>query len=218
MVLAIGIMIVAGIFGGVVNLALNETSRRDWYWTILAGIGAALLIPLFLKTVSSQLLLNILKAAPEEPASPTLCDDCLVFFGFCLLAALSSRAFIQGLGQKILSNLEKGQETLKVRQNELEGRVNQTDQLAKETATKSDETALIAETAATGGVGLRTIRAQVDGRVVRTAIQKGSVPDDPWKGAFGGKSEANGRRLEATITPMASKEGWCSLTLRVFIC
>lgn len=205
------IMTAAGVLGGIVNLALNEPSRKDWYWSIIAGIGASLLIPLFLRTVSSELLSNVLKLP-----SGTLSEDHLVLFSFSLLAALSSRAFIQSLTDNVLKNLTQGQENLKVRQRELEGKVNDADQFAKEIAIKSDDVALIAETAARGGVGVEPARSMVRARSFEMEeIARGNVPDDPWKGAFGGKSEDNGRRLEATIAPMASRDGVCRVELRV---
>jgi hypothetical protein len=210
------IMIVAGILGGMVNLALNESSRQDWFWTIIVSTGAALLIPVFLRTISSQLLSGILVVPDpaDQAATAALYENRLVFFGFCLLAALSSRAFIQGLTEKVLSNLKKSQEGLQERQNELEGKVNQTDERAKELETKTAENSLIVETAAEA-IGLKSGRAPVHRAKQLTPIEKGNVPDDPWKGAFGGNNEANGRRLEATVTPMTTKKGWCSVTLRV---
>lgn len=197
-------MIAAGVLGGIVNLALNETSRDKWYWSIVAGIGAALLIPLFLRTVSSKLLSDLLKQTSESSS-----DDYFVLFGFCLLAALSSRAFIETLSKKVLNSLEEGQK-------KLEDKVKKADQFAKEIDQKSDDAALIAETVAKGGVGLKRARSKVRGRAFKIEeIKKGNDPEDPWKGAFGGKSEANGRRLEATITPMVSRDGFCRVTLRV---
>ena len=67
---------------------------------ILAGIGAALLMPLFLSMLSSSLLPDMLAADPKL-------DDFLVFGGFCLLAAISARTFIQTLSDKILREVKE---------------------------------------------------------------------------------------------------------------
>ncbi|HEX5050761.1 MAG TPA: pYEATS domain-containing protein [Planctomycetota bacterium] len=43
----------------------------------------------------------------------------------------------------------------------------------------------------------------------------GQVADDPWKGVFGGKAEANGRRLRASVQPVANEDGWFRLRIWV---
>lgn len=40
---------------------------------------------------------------------------------------------------------------------------------------------------------------QFQGLAEKTEIQPGKFPDDPWKGQFGGKAQANGRRLFAEV-------------------
>jgi len=54
----LAVMTAAGVLGGVVNVAVSSGDKadRNWILPILAGLGAAYLIPLFLQTVSSQLL------------------------------------------------------------------------------------------------------------------------------------------------------------------
>jgi hypothetical protein len=46
-------------------------------------------------------------------------------------------------------------------------------------------------------------------------IKPGPNADDPWKGAFGGKShdEAKGRELKAVVKPLASSEDYCAVRL-----
>ena len=45
-------------------------------------------------------------------------------------------------------------------------------------------------------------------------IAPGPVPDDPWKGVFGGRAEDNGRRLRASVRE-AGTEGWYTIRLVV---
>jgi formylglycine-generating enzyme required for sulfatase activity len=46
--------------------------------------------------------------------------------------------------------------------------------------------------------------------------QPGTVPDDPWKGVFGGKSESNFRKLTARVTEIPGADAsWFSLQLTV---
>lgn len=46
-------------------------------------------------------------------------------------------------------------------------------------------------------------------------IQPGKKNDDPWKGQFGGKSEANGRKLSAVVTAMRDDDEWFLVRLTV---
>jgi len=96
-IVVIGIMVAAGLAGATAGLALSaeRPTWSRWRLSAVAGIGAALLVPLFLRTVSSNLLPAILggRAAP---------DDLFVFAGFCLLAAIASRRFIEALSDRLL--------------------------------------------------------------------------------------------------------------------
>jgi hypothetical protein len=95
-------MIVAGGFGGFLNFLHNfdttEGDKKDGivkYKYILLGIGAAFLVPVFLKTISSGII-----ACKEN-------TDYLIFAGFCLIAAIFSKRFIATIGDKILEKVEK---------------------------------------------------------------------------------------------------------------
>jgi DNA-binding PadR family transcriptional regulator len=100
------IMIVAGVLGGVVNYGLSRPEKFDLsglLWSILIGMAAALLVPLFLNTISSTLLTGIL----EGTAKPS---DVYVYFGFCLLGAIASKSMIYTLTNKILKTAEEAKD------------------------------------------------------------------------------------------------------------
>lgn len=99
----IGLMVAAGILGGFVNFVLVRGQESNWLdllWSVILGLGAALLIPLFLNTISSSLLTGILDGTAKI-------SDPFVFFGFCLLGAIASKAMIQTLSQKVLRVAEE---------------------------------------------------------------------------------------------------------------
>lgn len=101
--IVIAIIIVAGVLGGFINYALGrsqETKLKEAWWCIVVGVGASCLMPLFLNTISSTLFSGIING------TSTLADI-YVFFGFCLLGAISSRAMIQTLTQQILKTAEE---------------------------------------------------------------------------------------------------------------
>lgn len=111
----LGIMTLAGFVGGTVNFALARTEHSgwsDWFWSVVVGIGASLLVPLFLNTISSTLLSGLLtKATPDA--------DIFVFAGFCLLGAIASKAMIQTLTQKWLKQTEVLRQEVKSLQEEV---------------------------------------------------------------------------------------------------
>ena len=122
------IMIGAGIMGGTVNFALTHTEQsvwKDWAWAVVAGTGASFLVPLFLNTISSNLMVNLLKS-DIEPSTP------FVFGGFCLLAAIASKAMIQTLTQKVLQEAQATRAEVSALQSEVAPIINK--------ETESDET------------------------------------------------------------------------------
>lgn len=91
------VMILAGIYGGIINYFLEiekeQVKFRLSIWqTIIIGMGASFLIPLFLAMISSDLI-NLKQLEFSK---------ILIFFGFCLIAAISSRRFILTISERIL--------------------------------------------------------------------------------------------------------------------
>jgi len=90
-------MIILGVFGGVINYFKKNLSQKDnkeLYKSLFIGIAASLLVPLFLRMISSDLL--------EDPN--TL--DYLVFAGLCLIASIFSTNFIDSIGKKLMDKVE----------------------------------------------------------------------------------------------------------------
>jgi len=93
--LVIVVMVLAGALGGLVNYLLQrkEEPESSNFWRSLAlGWAAAFLVPLFLNMIASSLMSDI----RTEPSKA------LVFLGFCLVAAISSTAFIKTLSERVL--------------------------------------------------------------------------------------------------------------------
>jgi hypothetical protein len=106
-------MLAAGILGGFVNFytasaqwdaapaATPPAQKPSLLQNVLTSVSAALLVPLFLNTISSTLLDKIIDTGLHSKAVPFL----LIFLGFCLLAALVAQRFIQTLSQRVLQAL-----------------------------------------------------------------------------------------------------------------
>lgn len=96
------VILFSGILGGVINffigLESKEGSKESWFYlvkSILLGVGASILVPLFLETISSNLL---------EPSISTIFPEknYFVVAGFCLLASIFSRRFIEDLYTRVV--------------------------------------------------------------------------------------------------------------------
>jgi len=112
------IMIVSGAFGGFLNWLHNfDTSKNEQKNKfvkskyILLGIGSSFLVPVFLKMIASDLINN--KDKFDN-------NSYLIFAGFCLIAAIFSRRFINTIGEKILEAAKKAEITAKENEQQIE--------------------------------------------------------------------------------------------------
>jgi len=90
-------MIILGVFGGVINYFrknLPQKDNKELYKSLFIGTAASILVPLFLRMISSDLL--------EEPNIL----DYLVFAGLCLIASIFSTNFIDSIGKKLMDKVE----------------------------------------------------------------------------------------------------------------
>ena len=93
-----GIMLAAGFLGGGLNYLLSRKDNAEGaaiWQSLLGGLVASFMVPLFLNMISSGLIEAI--KDKEDPSK------LFVFAGFCLVAAVSSKAFINTLSDRILS-------------------------------------------------------------------------------------------------------------------
>jgi DNA-binding MarR family transcriptional regulator len=91
----IAIILASGSLGGLVNYylaRLESPHQLNLKESLVIGIAASFLVPLFLQMISSDLL--------RRGASDHLV--LFVFAGFCLIAAISSKAFIRTLSEQVL--------------------------------------------------------------------------------------------------------------------
>ncbi len=110
--LVIPTMLTSGVIGGLINsyLADPETEKPlKWWQHIVVGIGAAFMVPVFLNMISSGLISEI----SGEVSDPKMLSKLLVLAGFCLLAAISSRAFIRSLTDRLLQEVSAARKEAK---------------------------------------------------------------------------------------------------------
>ena len=117
-IIIIIIIILAGAFGGWlnylhhfdINIEDSEEKKMKVKYVCL-GIGSAILVPAFLKMIASDLI------KPTEQYDNV---NYLIFSGFCLVAAIFSRRFINSIGEKILEAAQKAEITSNENKKEIE--------------------------------------------------------------------------------------------------
>ena len=155
------IMALAGAAGGVANWILNsgvesgssaETGEPGIASTIqlgimgyiLVGIVASFTVPLFLSLAQSELLADVVKAEAFA--------DRLVFAGFCIIAAFSSRAFMSSVSSALIKEVRKVDEKAseaKATAAEAKAAVGETEERVEEIADNVGSAATIGEAPAT---------------------------------------------------------------------
>lgn len=104
LMLIVIVLFVSGVVGGLINFFLvdpNVEKPLSWWQHALVGIGASFMVPLFLNMISSNLIDSIL----GNIGKPAELSKIFVLAGFCLVAAVSSRAFIRTISDKVLQEV-----------------------------------------------------------------------------------------------------------------
>lgn len=113
------VTLLAGSAGGCANYLLARNSKvvaegggadgLPWWGYCFVGVVAAFTVPLFLNLTQS----NLLRDWFDHPNTSGGLVNLAVFGGFCLVAAFSSRAFMQGMADRVLAQLRREVEVAK---------------------------------------------------------------------------------------------------------
>ncbi len=99
------IMLLSGLIGGLASYYLNKSEEKTLLNSLVLGVVASLIVPLFLNMISSNLLFEAQRQI----------DKIFIFAGFCILASVFSKNFLENMYNKILQqvgNIEKQVETI----------------------------------------------------------------------------------------------------------
>ena len=190
LLLVVAIMLGAGILGGFVNFCLtnpDDTPSPNIARSLVVGTAASLLVPLFLNMISSDLVSQIKDGDVTKS---------FILLGFCLVAAISSTAFIRTLSDKVLDQAKQATK----RAREAQAGVTQVDKKIELIEAHGNLPGSINSPATVAEVG---------------TLEDADWNTDPNKGEFGGAPAANDRVLEATITPAAGSD---SAACKVRLC
>lgn len=79
-----------------------DEAPLSWWKHLTIGVAASFMVPLFLNMISGDLIDKIRGVAGSAPDYSKL----FVLAGFCLVAAVSSRAFIRTLSERVLQQVK----------------------------------------------------------------------------------------------------------------
>lgn len=225
-IVALGAVIcLGGAFGGVVNVALRQPDQWPWRESrnsVLAGIGAALLVPVFLRITSSDILTNLLSSEKHF-----LSIEFLLFVSFCVLAGIVAKTFIQTVSDRVLADVQDAKNKSEIavtKATESGAKANEVRAEAAEAKSEAERAAQTAssaaeQAAAAVGMGLYGVGKREGAATSRAQIAdieaSAEFPDDPWRGQFGGSDTVPGRKLSATISPWNGNPEFCTIALRV---
>lgn len=98
------VMLASGVLGGLVNFFLSDPQDErhlTWWQHIFVGVTAAFMVPLLLNMISADLIDKIRGVNGQQGDYSKL----FVLAGFCLVAAVSSRAFIRTMSERVLQEV-----------------------------------------------------------------------------------------------------------------
>lgn len=105
----LGLMVVFGALGGVVSYYSNtNTTTQSMKQSIVLGLAASLLVPLFLNMIASDLISFSGDFVPEKY---------FVFGGICLSAAIASKSFINKVTDQIWKKYDDIEQRLNLIEN-----------------------------------------------------------------------------------------------------
>lgn len=219
--LIIGMMLAAGCLGGIVTSSLarkeEDIDAHPYVKNMAIGVGAAFLVPLFLKSVDSNILAGALSSISNG----------LVFFGYCVLAAISARHFITTLTDQIFKTVDRlKKETAETKaalaDTQDDVKKNKVETNAAKTAADDAKTVALAASDAARHQTVDLMSKPVTQRSPPTALQLSQQElddilkqDDPWKGRFGREAVAKERELEGSLTPIDGQPSLAAITLTV---
>lgn len=190
------ISIFSGVVGGIINWTITSTQNQAKIsiWKLITlGVGAALLVPLFLEFVSSEILNELTTCDCSKPSSESI-KNYLLFTGYCLIAGISSQAFINKLSQSVLSQ-------------NLQHLTEENKKLVKYTGKQKNENQ--------EKLSNYSVKTLLENNIISTAIGPIINPEDIHKGRFGGKSARNNRILEVEVIADPINLNWFKLKLNV---
>ena len=214
----IAFIVVSGIIGGWVNYYYNlkKDSESDdgntLLRSIIVGIGASIIVPIFLEITQSRILDGLQKHELK---------DSILFISFCVLAAISSTRFISSVSDSVFKSLQKEIKDVKEATGEAKAKADEAkakaDEVAIEALKVKESTKNLAKVAEQGLGAKKRIENTKQLTDAKSELENMSNDlDDPCKGKFGGSREDENFKITVDPIPDSTIKGWYNLTYKVF--
>jgi len=134
------IIIGMGLLGGLANFFSTRTDKDGWWHfgkCLVCGIAAAVVMPLFLQTIQSDLLQKLGQGQLNY----------FVFAGFCLIGAFASRTFLDSLAKQALTKANDAEAKSNAATEQVQQNTAKTEALANEVETVKAEVRPLADNA-----------------------------------------------------------------------
>lgn len=136
---------ICGAIGGIIGYldelgSTNKGGARHFLKYLLLGLAASFIVPLFLNTISSTLIKDVLNTG-----SPGSITSLLVVAGFCLIASISSRRFIDRITDKVLEQVSKAVEAADSAQKKADNAVMKAEEAEQKAENADDKIDLFSE-------------------------------------------------------------------------
>jgi outer membrane murein-binding lipoprotein Lpp len=199
----VAIVLVSGILGGLVNYYYNlkkapdENEVHTIGRSLIIGVGAAIIVPIFLEVTQSKVLQGVINNELNQV---------VLLVSFCVLAAISSTRFISSVSDSVISRLTK-----EVKDTKEEAKI------AKEEAKEAKQKADVTITAIEQRGGTKTLPGTTKRLLSATKSLSSIDTNDPIKGQFGGKPKDENENFELLLADFteSSVKGWYNLTFKV---
>ena len=149
----VSIMALAGLIGGYANFLLSSSDQQPlpmseegpntrklaWWGYLVIGVVASFVVPLFLSLAQSSLLIDVIKDDDQKSGKA------FVLIGFCLVAAISSRAFIQTVSSRVIALAEQASRTAAETKSEQQTLKTDVLEIAENIGSEADDSSLTLE-------------------------------------------------------------------------
>jgi hypothetical protein len=192
----------SGLLGGFINYHYSKSNKvteddsPSLKNSIFMGLGAALLVPVFLAITQSDIFDGLLRNNVK---------DHILFISFCVLAGISSTRFISSISDTILKKVDEAKE-----------KANEAEKIATTAEEKADAVATAAKQ-------MNSFPKQIDKKSLpgeeHFTYKSSDNFDDPDldhnKGQFGGSREADGFIISVDPRPVKGLKDWYKLIYTV---
>jgi DNA-binding MarR family transcriptional regulator len=187
-----GIILASGCAGGLANYVLSLDDVRNgepsdnpfFHWlvnrhlfkSVILGMAASLIVPLFLEVGQSDLFNDILNPKASDPklgdaqVLALQAKSIFILIGFCVIASISSKRFIETMSSRVLQKAEDASELAETAASHIRELEERSEEVDIDSLPEDDAAPLAAQQDSFSGEALSVLKALDNKPTVRRAI------------------------------------------------